>query len=141
MAGVKHHNTEHAHAHVVLRGIRTDGAGLRMSREYIQQEVRSAAENLCTKLFGCRMELEAAEAERRETSEPRFTSLDRRIMREASNPSADFGLQYFAVIRNPTEVGFSQTARLRTHQEAARWRKPACASRLRVRASTDAADG
>jgi hypothetical protein len=41
-------------------------------------------------------------------------------MREASNPSADFGPQYFAVIRNPTEAGLSETARLRAHHEAAR---------------------
>jgi hypothetical protein len=41
-------------------------------------------------------------------------------MREASNPSADFGPQYFEVIRNPTEVGLSEMARLRTHHEAAR---------------------
>jgi len=49
-----------------------------------------------------------------------ITSLDRRIMREASNPSGDFGPQYFEVIRNPTEAGLSQAARLRTQHEAAR---------------------
>jgi type IV secretory pathway VirD2 relaxase len=41
---VEHHNTEHPHAHVVVRGIRNDGTALRMSREHIQQEIRSAAE-------------------------------------------------------------------------------------------------
>ena len=117
---VEHHNTEHPHAHVVVRGVRSDGAALRMSREYIQQGIRSVAEHLCTKQLGYRTELDAAEAERREISEPRFTSLDRRIMREASNPSADFGPQYFEVIRNPTESGLSQMARLRTHHEVAR---------------------
>jgi len=117
---VEHHNTEHPHAHVVVRGIRSDGAGLRMSREYIQQGIRSAAENLCTKQLGYRTELDAENAERREISESRFTSLDRRIMREASNPSADFGPQYFTVIRNPAEAGLSETARLRAHHEAAR---------------------
>ena len=117
---VEHHNTEHPHAHVVVRGVRSDGAALRMSREYIQQGIRSVAENLCTKQLGYRTELDATEAERREISESRFTSLDRGIMREASNPSADFGPQYFEVIRNPTEAGLSQTARLRRHHEAAR---------------------
>jgi type IV secretory pathway VirD2 relaxase len=88
---VEHHNTEHPHVHVVVRGIRFDGAALRMSRDYIQQGIRSAAEHLCTRQIGFRTEIDAAEAERREISEARFTSLDRRIMREASNPSADFG--------------------------------------------------
>jgi type IV secretory pathway VirD2 relaxase len=57
---VEHHNTEHPHAHVVVRGVRSDGAALRMSREYIQQGIRSAAENLCTKQLGYRTELDAA---------------------------------------------------------------------------------
>jgi hypothetical protein len=60
------------------------------------------------------------EAEPREISESRFTSLDRGIMREASNPSADFGPQYFEVVRNPTEPGLNETARLRTQHEASR---------------------
>src|SRR5580692_168034 len=117
---VEHHNTEHPHVHVVVRGLRTDGASLRMSREYIQQGIRSAAEHLCTRQIGFRTELDAEEAERREISESRFTSLDRRIMREASNPNADFGPAYFAVVRNPTEPGLSETARLRTQHEASR---------------------
>ena len=117
---VEHHNTEHPHVHVVVRGLRTDGTSLRMSREYIQQGIRSAAEHLCTRQIGFRTELDAAEAERREISESRFTSLDRRIMREASNPNADFGPQYFEVVRNPTEPGLSETARLRTQHEASR---------------------
>jgi len=117
---VEHHNTEHPHVHVVVRGLRTDGTSLRMSREYIQQGIRSAAEHLCTRQIGFRTELDAEEAERREISESRFTSLDRRIMREASNPNADFGPEYFAVIRNPTEPGLSETARLRTQHDASR---------------------
>jgi type IV secretory pathway VirD2 relaxase len=117
---VEHHNTEHPHVHVVVRGLRTDGAALRMSREYIQQGVRSAAVHLCTRQLGFRTELDAEEAERREISESRFTSLDRRIMREASNPNADFGPDYFAVVRNPIEPGLSETARLRNQHEASR---------------------
>jgi len=100
---VEHHNTEHPHVHVVARGLRTGGSSLRMSRDYIQQGIRSAAEHLCTRQLGFRSELDAADAERREISESGFTSLDRRIMREASNTNADFGPEYFEVVRNPTE--------------------------------------
>jgi hypothetical protein len=91
-----------------------------MSREYIQQGIRNAAEYLCTRQIGFRTELDAAEAERSEISESRFTSLDRRIMREASNPNADFGPQYFEVVRNTTGPGLNETARMRTHHEASR---------------------
>jgi len=41
-------------------------------------------------------------------------------MREAVNPNADFGPQYFEVVRNPTEPGLGETARLRTQHEASR---------------------
>src|ERR1700677_3116234 len=117
---VEHHNTEHPHVHVVVRGLRTDGTSLRMSREYIQQGIGSAAEHLCARQLGFRTELDAAEGERREISESRFTSLDRRIMREASNPNADFGPAYFAVVRNPAEPRLSESARLHTQHEASR---------------------
>ena len=91
---VEHFNTEHPHVHVVVRGLRTDGAALRMSRDYIQKGIRTIAEHLCTCQLGYRTELDAMEAERREITETRFTSLDRRFMREAANPSADFGPEY-----------------------------------------------
>src|ERR1700683_5344181 len=61
-AAVEHHNTEHPHAHVVVRGVRSDGASLRMSREYIQQGIRSAAEHRCTRQLGFRTERDAADA-------------------------------------------------------------------------------
>jgi hypothetical protein len=38
----------------------------------------------------------------------------------SSNASADFGPKYFEVVRNPTEAGLSETARLRTQHEASR---------------------
>jgi hypothetical protein len=41
-------------------------------------------------------------------------------MREASNPNADFGPEYFDVVRNPAESGLSETARLQTQHEASR---------------------
>jgi hypothetical protein len=41
-------------------------------------------------------------------------------MREASNPNADFGPEYFAVVRNPTKPGLSEMARFRTQHEASR---------------------
>jgi hypothetical protein len=45
--------------------------------------IRSAAEDLCTRQIGHRTDLDAAEAERREVREKRFTSLDRVILRSA----------------------------------------------------------
>ena len=82
-AAVVHHNTDHPHVHIALRGVRADGAGLRLDRGYIQHELRGHAEDLCTAQLGYRTELDAAEAERRAITQQRFTSLDRMILRNA----------------------------------------------------------
>ncbi len=80
---VAHFNTEHPHVHVALRGVSQDGKEIHLPREYVKAGIRSIAEDLCTWQLGYRTEMDAAEAERREVREKRFTSLDRAILRRA----------------------------------------------------------
>jgi type IV secretory pathway VirD2 relaxase len=80
---VAHFNTEHPHVHVALRGVGRDQQEVRLPREYVKSGIRAAAEDLCTRQLGHRTDFDAAEAERRETREKRFTSLDRLILRTA----------------------------------------------------------
>ncbi len=117
---VEHHNTEHPHVHVVVRGVRSDGQSLRLSRDYVKHGIRSIAADLCTRQLGYRTQRDAAEAERREITEERFTSLDRRLLRDAQEISSDLGPSYFAVTRNPIQAGSSETVRLRAQHEVAR---------------------
>jgi type IV secretory pathway VirD2 relaxase len=117
---VEHHNTEHPHVHVVVRGVRSDGQSLRLSRDYVRQGIRSIAADLCTRQLGYRTQRDAAEAERREISEERFTSLDRRLLRDAQEISSDHAPSYFAITRNPFSAGFTETGRLRAEHDAAR---------------------
>jgi len=81
---VVHRNTEHPHVHVALRGTNADGRVRRLSRDYVKGGVREIAEDLCTRQLGFRTALDAAEAERREIPETRFTSLDRLILRNSA---------------------------------------------------------
>ncbi len=83
-AAIVHHNTDHPHVHIALRGIRDNGTELRLERGYIQHGLRAHAEDLCTAQLGYRTELDAAEASRREVTQQRFTSLDRMILRSAA---------------------------------------------------------
>jgi hypothetical protein len=117
---VKHHNTEHPHVHIVVRCARGDGQSLRLSRDYVQQRIRSIAQDLCTRQLGYRTQRDAAEAERREITEERFTSLDRRLLRDAHEISSDLGPSYFAVMQNPIQAGSSETVRLHAQHEVAR---------------------
>jgi len=117
---VAHHNTEHPHVHVVVRGRRDDRDPLRLRRQYVQSGIREIAGDLCTRQLGYRTELDAAEAERREITEARFTSLDRRLLKDAPGIGSDAEPQYFAVTRNPLQTGLTETAQLHTKHEAAR---------------------
>ena len=119
-AAVEHHNTEHPHVHMVVRGIRNDGGSLRLSRDYVQQGLRSVVGDLCTRQLGYRTELDAIKSERREITEKRFTSIDRRFLRDASDIRLDLGPHYFSVIRNPLQPDLSESARVCERHEAAR---------------------
>jgi type IV secretory pathway VirD2 relaxase len=120
LVAVEHHNTEHPHVHVVVRGIRSDGESLRLSRDHVKHGIRSIAGDLCTRQLGYRTELDAIESERREITETRFTSIDRRFLGDASDIRSDLGANYFAVIRNPVQADLSELARVRTQHEASR---------------------
>ncbi len=115
-AGVVHRNTEHAHVHVVLRGV-ADGEPLRFAREYVQEGIRRHAEGLCTLQLGYRTSLDIEEAERREVAQARFTSLDR-ILSRARPAEAEAGP--FEVSRRPDGAELSEFARAREQRLVAR---------------------
>src|SRR5215472_14895062 len=117
-AAVEHHNTEHPHVHVALRGRRDNGEALQLPRQYIQNRIREIASDLCTRQLGYRTERDAQEAERREIAETRVTSLDRRLV--AQQIRRDDAAAHFDVVRNPVQTGLSARARIRTQHEAAR---------------------
>jgi type IV secretory pathway VirD2 relaxase len=118
--GVAHHNTEHPHVHMVIRGVRSDGQPLHFKREYVKQEIRGIAEDLCTRQLGYRTNRDAAEAEHREIGEPRFTSLDRAILRELDKSMPEPGSPYFTLVRNPAQAGLNDSERLHANHVNAR---------------------
>jgi len=117
-AAVEHYNTEHAHVHIALRGRRDTGNPLHLNRQFIQNQIREIAGDLCTRQLGYRTESDAQEAERREIMEPRLTSLDRRIARIAQEIGG--GQENFDVVRNPLQVGSNEPTRIRAQHETAR---------------------
>jgi type IV secretory pathway VirD2 relaxase len=117
-AAAEHHNTEHAHIHIALRGRRDTGDPLHLNRQFIQNRIREIAGDLCTRQLGYRAERDAQEAERREIMEPRLTSLDGRIARSAQEKGG--GQENFDVVRNPLQVGSNEPARIRAQHEASR---------------------
>jgi type IV secretory pathway VirD2 relaxase len=116
---VAHYNTEHPHVHVALRGIGPEGRSLHLSRDYIRQGIRCAAEDLCTRQLGYRTEFDAATAQRREVHKHRYTSLDRAIKRDAVWPE-NGPSTFFTVVRDPHQDRVNPTARLMQQHTAER---------------------
>jgi len=79
---VEHHNTEHPHIHVLVRGITDRGDNLVISRDYISEGLRARAGALVTLELGPRTELEVKRLLDAQIDADRWTRLDRAIMRE-----------------------------------------------------------
>jgi type IV secretory pathway VirD2 relaxase len=88
-AAVNHHDTEHPHAHVVVRGVDLEGRPLRIDRAYIARGLRWSAQELATEMLGPRLEREVRRVQEREVTRERFTSLDRDIAGAAVDRRVD----------------------------------------------------
>jgi type IV secretory pathway VirD2 relaxase len=78
---VNHFDTDHPHAHIVIRGVDRSGRELRLDRGYISNGLRWTAQELATQELGPRHDLDVERAHAREVTQERFTSLDREIER------------------------------------------------------------
>ena len=88
-AAVNHHDTEHPHAHVIVRGVCREGRQLRMDRAYIARGLRWSAQQLATERLGPRLETEIRRSREREVAQQRFTSLDRELEERATEGPVD----------------------------------------------------
>jgi len=101
-----HHNTEHPHVHIAVRGVDAKGTTLHLSREYIRRGLRERAEEIATETLGYRSPADSEEARRRETVQNRYTSLDRILQRSNHRSSS-----HFKVAANPADESLSESAR------------------------------
>jgi hypothetical protein len=100
-----HHNTGHPHVHIAVRGVDEKGMPLRLPREYIRAGLRGRAEEIATDSLGYRSPADAHEAQRRETFQNRYTSLDRILQRSNGGSSS-----HFEVTSNPNDASLSESA-------------------------------
>jgi type IV secretory pathway VirD2 relaxase len=109
-----HHNTEHPHVHIALRGVDQKGIPVRLPREYIRGGLRQRAEEIATEALGYRSPADAQEARRKETLQTRYTPLDR-ILQWSNDGSSS----HFVVNFNPDDGSLSESARqLQKHLSA-----------------------
>ena len=113
-----HFNTEHPHVHIALRGIGTEAGPLHLSRDFIREGIRHITEDLCTRQLGYRTEFDAADAQRLEVHQLRYTSLDRIIQRNAAG--ADAESSFFTVNKDPSRAGLGPSRSLIERRTAER---------------------
>jgi hypothetical protein len=78
-AAVNHHNTEHDHVHIVIRGIDGTGRELFIPDSYIKRDMRWRAQEIATRELGLRSEVDFRKQRNAEISKERLTTLDRRL--------------------------------------------------------------
>ena len=76
---VNHHDTGHAHTHIILRGRRANGQDLILPRDFIRHRLREIARDVATNWLGHRTPGQEREALERETTRHGPTRLDRLI--------------------------------------------------------------
>jgi type IV secretory pathway VirD2 relaxase len=114
-----HFNTDHPHVHVALRGLGAEGRPLRLSRDFIREGIRHITEDLCTRQLGYRTEFDAADAQRCEVNQHRYTSLDRIIQRDANRAVAAES-PFFTVNKDPSRAGLGPSTSLIERRTAER---------------------
>jgi len=81
---VDHHNTGHPHSHIIVRGKDDRGKDLIIAREYLTRGMRERAAEIVSLHLGPKTDVEVQGQLRREMEQERFTSLDRRLLRDQS---------------------------------------------------------
>ena len=96
---VEHHNTEHPHVHVLVRGLADDGADLVISRDYIREGMRSRAQALVAMELGPRTDLAIRRGLEAQVDAERWTPLDRGLARRAADNEGMVDLRPDAAVR------------------------------------------
>ena len=90
---VDHWDTDNPHTHIVLRGRAEDGQNLVIAPDYMAHGMRMRASELATEWLGPRTELEMRQSLQREVDQERLTSLDRALIRQATDLTVDLTSQ------------------------------------------------
>jgi type IV secretory pathway VirD2 relaxase len=80
---IDHHNTDDAHVHLLVRGVRTNGRPLEINRDYLRSGVRMRSQEIATRELGPRLEPEMLRARERVVRREQWTEIDRALQRKA----------------------------------------------------------
>jgi hypothetical protein len=87
-AAAVHYDTEHPHAHILVRGVDEAGRDVSFSRDTIGHGMRGQASRLATMELGNRTEYEIALQKQKDLKAERFTGLDKSIKEKLDRENA-----------------------------------------------------
>ncbi len=108
---IDHHNTDDAHVHLLVRGVRENGLPLKIDRDYLRSGVRMRSQEIATRELGPRLEPEMLQARERVVRREQWTEIDRALDRKA-DPNRVVSYEHFQP--------HSDAARIRAEQEVDR---------------------
>ncbi|MHB8383699.1 MAG: relaxase/mobilization nuclease domain-containing protein [Candidatus Binataceae bacterium] len=80
---IDHHNTDDAHVHLLVRGVRENGRTLKIDREYLRSGIRMRSQEIATRELGPRLEPEMLHARERVIRREQWTEIDRALQHKA----------------------------------------------------------
>ncbi len=80
---IDHHNTDDAHVHLLVRGVRENGRALKIDREYLRSGIRMRSQEIATRELGPRLEQEMLQARERVVLREQWTEIDRVLQHKA----------------------------------------------------------
>ena len=80
---IDHHNTDDAHVHLLIRGVRENGRSLKIDRDYLRSGVRMRSQEIATRELGPRTEREMLHARERVVGREQWTEIDRALQRKS----------------------------------------------------------
>jgi len=80
---IDHNNTDDAHVHLLVRGVRENGRTLKIDRDYLRSGVRMRSQEIATRELGPRPEREMLQARERVVRREQWTEIDRAIQHKA----------------------------------------------------------
>jgi type IV secretory pathway VirD2 relaxase len=80
---IDHHNTDDAHIHMLIRGVRDDGKVLKLDRDYVSRGIRELSRELAERELGPRDEQEYLRTRGRSIDREYWTEIDRVLERKA----------------------------------------------------------
>ncbi len=87
---IDHHNTDHPHLHILIRGIDERGKTLIIERDYLSHGFRHRSEDLATRVLGLRLNRDIIHARTLQLEREYVTELDRSILRKAENSIVNY---------------------------------------------------